>query len=196
MGGVDTRLQQWGNWNTCFSSLEVNTQIEPSADSWKKTEKPKTLTVGLREQESQGQEALDNKVGRLNKEEKTTRTGKDQSHFPSSTKKRGFTGGTSGKEPAFQCRGSKRCKFNHWVRKIPWRRAWQPTPVFLPGESHERGAWRAKSGGLQKVGHDWNDLACTHKGKIEEDLIPRLQFSPAPTLALQVKIEIHMGCSH
>ena len=25
--------------------------------------------------------------------------------------------------------------FNPWVRKIPWRRAWQPTPVFLPGES-------------------------------------------------------------
>ena len=26
--------------------------------------------------------------------------------------------------------------FNLWVRKIPWRRKWQPTPVFLPGESH------------------------------------------------------------
>ena len=26
--------------------------------------------------------------------------------------------------------------FAPWVRKIPWRRAWQPTPVFLPGESH------------------------------------------------------------
>ena len=26
--------------------------------------------------------------------------------------------------------------FNLWVRKIPWRRAWQPTLVFLPGESH------------------------------------------------------------
>ena len=26
--------------------------------------------------------------------------------------------------------------FKTWVRKIPWRRAWQPTPVFLPGESH------------------------------------------------------------
>ena len=25
-----------------------------------------------------------------------------------------------------------------WVRKIPWRRAWKPTPVFLPGESHEQ----------------------------------------------------------
>ena len=30
----------------------------------------------------------------------------------------------------------KRCKFNPWVRKILWRRAWQPTPIFLPGESH------------------------------------------------------------
>ena len=26
--------------------------------------------------------------------------------------------------------------FDPWVGKIPWRRAWQPTPVFLPGESH------------------------------------------------------------
>ena len=32
-------------------------------------------------------------------------------------------------------------KFGAWVRKIPWRRAWQPTPVFLPGESRDRGAW-------------------------------------------------------
>ena len=29
-----------------------------------------------------------------------------------------------------------RCEFDPWVRKIPWRRAQQPTPVFLPGESH------------------------------------------------------------
>jgi len=28
--------------------------------------------------------------------------------------------------------------FNPWVRKILWRREWQPTPVFLPGESHEQ----------------------------------------------------------
>ena len=26
--------------------------------------------------------------------------------------------------------------FDSWLRKIPWRRKWQPTPVFLPGESH------------------------------------------------------------
>ena len=34
---------------------------------------------------------------------------------------------------------SKECRrpgFDPWVRKIPWRRAWQPTPVFLPGEFH------------------------------------------------------------
>ena len=29
-------------------------------------------------------------------------------------------------------------RFDPWVRKIPWSRAWQPTPVFLPGESHGR----------------------------------------------------------
>ena len=32
-----------------------------------------------------------------------------------------------------QCR---RLGFDPWVRKIPWRRAWQPTPVLLPGKSH------------------------------------------------------------
>ena len=30
----------------------------------------------------------------------------------------------------------KRCRFNPWVKKVPWRKAWQPTLVFLPGESH------------------------------------------------------------
>ena len=35
-----------------------------------------------------------------------------------------------------QCRRHRRYRFNPWVRKMPWRRAWQPTPVFLPGESH------------------------------------------------------------
>ena len=43
--------------------------------------------------------------------------------------------GSSGKEPACQCRRHKRHKFDPWVGKIPWRRA-QPTPVFLSGESY------------------------------------------------------------
>ena len=32
--------------------------------------------------------------------------------------------------------GDLRDEFDCWVWKIPWRRAWQPAPVFLPGESH------------------------------------------------------------
>ena len=48
----------------------------------------------------------------------------------------GFPGGASDKEPTCQCRRCKRCGFDPWVGKIPCRRAWQPTPVFLPGESH------------------------------------------------------------
>jgi len=35
-----------------------------------------------------------------------------------------------------------------WVGKMPWRRAWQPTPVFLPGES----TWTEKPGGLKSMG--------------------------------------------
>ena len=35
-----------------------------------------------------------------------------------------------------QCRRHERPGFNPWVRKISWRRKWQPTPVFFPGESH------------------------------------------------------------
>ena len=49
--------------------------------------------------------------------------------------KRGFLR-WCGKEPTCQCRRCKRYKFDPWVGKIPWRRAWQPTLVFLPGEAH------------------------------------------------------------
>ena len=39
----------------------------------------------------------------------------------------------SGKESTCQCR---RCTLNPWVRKILWRRKWQPSPVFFPLKSH------------------------------------------------------------
>jgi len=45
-------------------------------------------------------------------------------------------GGSRGKEPTYQCRRHKRCGFDPWVWKIPWKKAWQPTPVFFLGESH------------------------------------------------------------
>ena len=48
----------------------------------------------------------------------------------------GFPDSASGKEPTCQCRRGKRHRFDPWVGKIPWRKTWQPTLVFLPGESH------------------------------------------------------------
>ena len=44
-----------------------------------------------------------------------------------------FNNNSSGKESACQFR---RDEFDPWVRKVPWSRKWQPTPVFLPGKSH------------------------------------------------------------
>ena len=45
----------------------------------------------------------------------------------------GFPSGSDSKESACQCR---KPGFDPWARKICWRRKWQPTPVFLPGEFH------------------------------------------------------------
>ena len=54
----------------------------------------------------------------------------------------------SGKESTCQCR---RYGLDPWVGKIPWRRKWQLTPVFLPGESHGR-----RSMGSQRVGRNFS----------------------------------------
>jgi len=48
----------------------------------------------------------------------------------------GFPRGSEGKSVCLQC---GRPGFDPWVRKVPWGRKWQPTPVFLPGKSH---GWR------------------------------------------------------
>ena len=47
-----------------------------------------------------------------------------------------FPGGTVVKKSTCQCRRLSRHGFNPQVRKIPWRRKWHPTTVFLPGKSH------------------------------------------------------------
>ena len=57
-----------------------------------------------------------------------------------------------GKESTCQCR---RHGFDPWVRKIPWRRKWQPTSVFLPGKSHGQRSLEGYSLWCRKrVGHD------------------------------------------
>ena len=57
-----------------------------------------------------------------------------------------------------QCRRHRRCRFNPWVGKIPWRRKWQPTPVFLPEKSHGQS----------------NLVDCSSKGCKELDTAERL----------------------
>ena len=52
------------------------------------------------------------------------------------------------KNPPTNAGDGKRYRADPWVRKIPWRRAWQPTPVFLPGEY----PWTEEPGGLQAMG--------------------------------------------
>ena len=72
------------------------------------------------------------------------------------------------------CLQCRRPRFNPWVRKIAWRRKWQPTPVFLLGKSHERGSL---------VGYSpWG-----HK---ESDMTERLQFLLGNELGLMYVIEM------
>ena len=54
-----------------------------------------------------------------------------------------------------QCRRCRRHRFDPWVRKIPWRRKWQPTPVFLPGKFHGQ----RSLAGYSLWGHKESDMA-------------------------------------
>ena len=59
--------------------------------------------------------------------------------------------------------GDARDRFYPWVRNIPWKRKWQPTPVFLPGKSH---GWRSLAGyspwGLKELDMTERARAHTH----------------------------------
>ena len=80
----------------------------------------------------------------------------------------GFPGGTGGKELAYQCKRHQRCRIDPWFEKRPWRRAWQPIPVFLPGESHEQ----RNLAGYNPQGHKESDTteAMNHPDKQELQL--------------------------
>ena len=56
---------------------------------------------------------------------------------------KGLPGLCSGKESACQCRKCKKSRFSPWVGKVPWRRKWQPSPIFCLENSMDRGAWQA-----------------------------------------------------
>ena len=83
-----------------------------------------------------------------------------------------------------QSMGSRRVGHN-WATSLSlfmfmhWRRKWQPTPVFLPGESQGREAWCAAIYGSHRVGHNWSDLAACHGYKTGQSMWLRiLPISP------------------
>ena len=68
-------------------------------------------------------------------------------------------GWLSSKESTCQCR---RCGFDPWAGKIPWRRKWQPPPVFLPGKSHkQRGLQGYSPWGCKEL--DTTEHRCMHQ---------------------------------
>ena len=65
----------------------------------------------------------------------------------------------SGKECACQWRRYKRCGFNTWVRAIPWRRKWQPSPVLLSGKFHGQ---RSLANGSSCGHKEWDTTERAH----------------------------------
>ena len=77
----------------------------------------------------------------------------------------------SGKESTCQCTIHRRFRFDPWVGKSPWRRKWQPTLVFLPGESHGQRSLAVYSPwGHKWVRQDWATKQQQHEqyGQIEQ----------------------------
>ena len=78
----------------------------------------------------------------------------------------GFPHSSVGKESACHCRRCRRHGFNPLIRKSPWRRKWQPTPVFLLGKSHGWGAQLATVLGITKSGTQLSDWARINTGML------------------------------
>ena len=67
----------------------------------------------------------------------------------------------SSKESTCKCRRCKSLRFNPWIRKIPWRRKWQPTPVLLPRKPHGQRNLAGSSPWNYKQ-WDMTERACIH----------------------------------
>ena len=104
-----------------------------------------------------------------------------------------FPSGASDKEPT--CHGMK-CKrhwLNPWVGKIPWRKAQQLTPVFSIlawriQRTEEPG--RLQSMGLQRVWHNWSNLACTQRQDIFHCASKGKSFIPKPSQLIRKSYSI------
>ena len=89
----------------------------------------------------------------------------------------------SGKESACQCRRHRRLGFDSWVGKIPWRRKWQPTPVFLPGKSQRKrnlaghSPWDCKESDMTKHTCTYISNSPSNQGKADS-------LAPEPSIGI------------
>ena len=95
-------------------------------------------------------------------------------------------GGTSGKEPACHCRRHKRRGFDPWVRKRPWRRAWQPTPVFSPGKPQGQRSLEGYSPKADTSKAPWHTR--THPGSAQQ--LQRESSSLPAETALRAQLSV------
>ena len=100
----------------------------------------------------------------------------------------GLPRGASGKESACQWQRHKRCGFDPWVRKIPWRRKWQPTLVFFP----EKSRGQRSLVGYSPRGHKESDITeCMHTHTHTHTHTHKLSYIPfikvKGTLVIQLR---------
>ena len=142
----------WAPKNWCFQTVVLEKTLEsPLNNKEIKPVNPKEnqpwISTGRTEAEAPILQPLDGKSWLIRKDPDTGKDWGQEEKVVTEDETRlsdwttivqllGFPGGASDKEPACQCRRRKKHQFEPWVRKIPWRRAWQPIPVFLSGESH------------------------------------------------------------
>ena len=106
-----------------------------------------------------------------------------------------------GKESSRQIRWCKRCRFNPCITKTPWRRKWQPTPVFLPGESQGQ---RSLADKRSLWGHKQSDMTkqmSTHTAQQHSGLPPLEKFfhclyASCPLMLPQASVLSVLGYHH
>ena len=100
---------------------------------------------------------------------------------------------------AFQCRICKRCRFNSWVQNVLWSRKWQPTPVFLPGNSPGQrrlvgySPWACKESDMTEHTHTHTFLPPFLEAHIPQKLLdwtaPTSPVNQSPSTAAKREVE-------